>query len=207
MSAWLTAEQMLKDEHPRILRTAVLLALLIHAVAFVATPSFTVEPYKLREDGPPPITPVMVSWERSQPPPPAPKPPTVREFEPSMDAAEGATIDDTSYDPLGAALVDLVPRGTSRVVGVFEVPPKLVLRIRPVYPELAKQAELEGVVGLLIVVDEAGDVVSADVVQSVPGLDRAAVDAILQWRYEPALQRDVPVRVRIFQSVRFRLRG
>ena len=206
MSAWLTAEQMLKDEHPRILRTAVLLALLIHAVAFVATPSFTVEPYKLREDGPPPITPVVVSWERSEPPPPAPKPPAVREFEPSMDAAEDATIGDTSFDPLGAAPVAPVPRGTPRVLDVFEVPPKLVLRIRPVYPELAKQAELEGVVGLLIVVDEAGNVVSADVVRSVPGLDRAAIEAILQWKYEPALQRDVPVRVRIFQSVRFRLR-
>ena len=206
MSAWLTAEQMLKDEHPRILRTAVLLALLIHAVAFVATPSFTVEPYELREDGPPPITPVVVSWERSEAAPPAPKPPIVREFEPSTDAPDDATIDDTSFDPLGAAPVDPVPQGTSRVLDVFEVPPKLVLRIRPVYPELAKQAELEGVVGLLIVVDEAGNVVSADVVRSVPGLDRAAIEAILQWKYEPALQRDVPVRVRIFQSVRFRLR-
>ncbi len=206
MSTWPTAEQILKDEHPRILRVAVLLALLIHAVAFVATPSFTVEPYRLREDGPPPITPVVVSWERSEPLRPAPKPPAVREFAPSMDANADATIDGTSYDPLSAAPVEPVPLGTPRVLDVFEVPPKLVLRIRPVYPELAQQAELEGVVGLLIVVDEAGNVVSADVVRSVPGLDRAAIDAILQWKYEPALQRDVPVRVRIFQSVRFRLR-
>ena len=207
MSARLTAEQMLKDEHPRTLRVAVLLALLIHAVAFVATPSFTVEPYRLREDGPPPITPIVVSWERSEPPPPAPKPLAVREFEPSMDADADATIGDTSLDLLGGVPVASVPQGAPRVLDVFEVPPNLVERPQPVYPELAKQAELEGVVGLLIVVDENGNVVSAEVVQSIPGLDHAAIEAIVQWKYEPALQRGVPVRVRIFQSVRFRLRG
>jgi outer membrane biosynthesis protein TonB len=41
----------------------------------------------------------------------------------------------------------------------------------------------------------------------VPGLDEAAKAAVLRWKFEPARQRDIPVRVRVFQVVRFRLRG
>ena len=79
--------------------------------------------------------------------------------------------------------------------------------VKPVYPELAVQSELEGTVGLRIGVDEFGNVVEAQVVQSVPGLDAAAVDAVMQWKFKPAKQRDVAVPVRIFVPVRFTLTG
>jgi protein TonB len=72
---------------------------------------------------------------------------------------------------------------------------------------MARQSETEGVVVLLVGVDEFGNVIEASVAQSVPGLDQAAIDAVMKWKFKPAKQRDVPVPVRISLPIRFTLRG
>ena len=74
-------------------------------------------------------------------------------------------------------------------------------------PEMARQSELEGVVMVSIGVNEFGDVVEATVVQGVQGLNQAAIDAVLKWKFTPGKQRDVPVPVRIVIPIRFTLRG
>jgi TonB family protein len=56
----------------------------------------------------------------------------------------------------------------------------------PVYPESAKNAGVEGTVVLELTVNRAGDVVAVRVVSSIPLLDAAAVDAVREWKYEPA---------------------
>lgn len=206
MSACATAEQALKDAQPRILRVALLLALLIHVAAFVATPRLDFEPYRLSDEGPPPIRPENIAFEVPEPVEETPKPPQVREFEPTPDAGPNETIDSTWFDPEDVTVPVFEERARRDTFRSFDVAPKLVLQLDPDYPDLARQAELEGSVGLLIVVDERGNVERADVVQSVPGLDEAAISAVLGWKFEPARQRDVPVRVRVFQVVRFRLR-
>lgn len=207
MSTCATAEQLLKDAYPRILRLALLGALLIHIAAFVAVPSLEFAPYSMNEKAPPPLSPVDIAIEQPERTEEVPKPPEVRAFEPSDEADENATIDQTAYKPKDLTLPVLRERTRPEPATSFEVPPVLVHRVDPVYPDLARQAELEGTVGLVIIVDERGHVESAEVVSSVSGLDEAAVAAVLQWRFEPARQWNVPVRVRIFQTVRFQLRG
>lgn len=207
MSVCATAEQALKDSQPRILRIALLCALLIHAVAFVAMPKLDVAPYRLSDEGPPPIRPENIAFEVPEPEEEVPKPRKVQEFQPVQDAEPNATIGSTAIEREDFESRVFEERTRLDVFHPFDVAPKLVLQVAPVYPDLARQAELEGTVGLLIVVDEMGRVERAEVVQSVPGLDEAAVAAVLRWKFEPARQRDVPVRVRVFQVVRFRLRG
>jgi protein TonB len=207
MSTCATAEQALKDSSPRILRLAFVSAVLIHAVAFLAVPNPEFAPYSLSDTGPPPIEPMNFVIQPPEPVEEVQKRPVVRDFEPSDTADENATIDAT-VPTLEELLVPVPVKTVQRApLTSFEVPPVPVHTVDPVYPDLARQAELEGTVGLMIVVDERGDVESATVVSSVPGLDEAAIAAVLQWKFEPARQRDVPVRVRVFQAVRFQLRG
>ena len=207
MSTCATAEQLLKDAHPRILRIALLLAVLIHIVAFVATPRLDIAPYRLPDNGTPPVKPMNIAWDIPELEEEVRKPKQVQDFQPSDEADPDATIVSTKVDFEDTPFHVFKEPVRRDVFHAFDVAPKVVRRVEPVYPDLARQSELEGSVGLLIVVDELGNVERAEVVISVPGLDEAAREAILKWKFEPARQRDIPVRVRVLQMVSFRLRG
>jgi protein TonB len=65
--------------------------------------------------------------------------------------------------------------------------PKLVSKVTPVYPEQARQARIDGVVVLECAIGADGVVREMKPVRSEPmGLTEAAMDAVRQWRYEPA---------------------
>ena len=85
-------------------------------------------------------------------------------------------------------------------------PPKLVRRIEPDYPEIARQARVEGVVILEATTDVFGRVTGVRVLRSLPLLDVAAVDAVRQWVYEPMVVNGRPRPVTFTVTVRFVLR-
>lgn len=89
--------------------------------------------------------------------------------------------------------------------GNFDEPPRVVVQVPPEYPEMARKADLEGVVMVLISLDEFGNVEEATVIQGIEGLNQAAIDAAIKWKFKPAKCRDIPVRVRIVIPVRFKL--
>ena len=91
-----------------------------------------------------------------------------------------------------------------KVGGVIKAPKKLV-NVQPVYPQEAMDAKVQGVVVMETVIDEAGAVKEAWVLQSVPMLDQAALDAVRQWRYEPTLMNGVPRPVQVTVTVNFTL--
>ena len=93
-----------------------------------------------------------------------------------------------------------------RVGGTIKEPTKLK-NVSPVYPELAKQARLSGVVILEAEISPRGDVTSVTVLRGAhPMLDEAAVDAVKQWVYSPTLLNRVPVPVIMTVTVNFKLR-
>jgi len=83
---------------------------------------------------------------------------------------------------------------------------RLVRPILPVYPDVARQAGIEGDVTLRILIGRDGAVSGMDVLSGNPVLARAATHAVEQWRYEPALLGGWPVNVVTTVSVAFRLR-
>jgi len=85
-------------------------------------------------------------------------------------------------------------------------PPKLVRRIEPDYPEIARQARVEGVVILEATTDVFGRVTGVRVLRSFPLLDAAAVDAVRQWVYEPLVINGRPRPVTFTVTVRFVLK-
>jgi TonB family protein len=87
------------------------------------------------------------------------------------------------------------------------VVPKRVKTVAPVYPDTSIRAGAEGLVRLHCLIDEKGTVGFCKVIASVDGdLDRAAVDAASQWRYEPAKLSGVVRRAVVPLEMTFRLR-
>jgi TonB family protein len=85
-------------------------------------------------------------------------------------------------------------------------PPKLIKEVAPVYPEVARLAEVQGVVILSVKADETGKIVDAMVLRSIPLLDQAAIDAVRQWVYEPMIINGKAVSVVFTVTVRFQLK-
>ena len=65
---------------------------------------------------------------------------------------------------------------------------KLVSKVAPLYPDLARKLHLRGVVKLVIVIAPDGKVKSTQVLGGNPVLTQAAIDAVTKWRYEAAPQ-------------------
>jgi len=79
-------------------------------------------------------------------------------------------------------------------------------RVPPSYPELARQAGVQGKVLLRAVILKDGTVGNITVLESSGtglGFDEAAVKAVSRWRYKPGLQDGRPVETRITILVDF----
>jgi len=85
-------------------------------------------------------------------------------------------------------------------------PPVLIKEVAPVYPEVARLAEVEGVVILGVKADEEGKIKDVIVLRSIPLLDQAAIDAVKQWVYEPKVIDGKAVSVVFTVTVRFQLK-
>ena len=84
------------------------------------------------------------------------------------------------------------PRAPVRVGGQIQAP-ALARRVEPIYPDLAVQAHVRGVVILEAIVDKEGHVVDVKVLRTAnPILDNAAVTAVRQWRYRPLVLNGLP---------------
>ena len=79
------------------------------------------------------------------------------------------------------------PQEPIRIGGPIPAPAQ-TRRVEPIYPDIAVRAKLEGMVIIEAIVDTEGRPQSLNVLRSQgPLLDRAALDAVTQWRYEPLL--------------------
>jgi periplasmic protein TonB len=96
------------------------------------------------------------------------------------------------------------PRAPIRVGGRVK-PPRPLVQTAPVYPVLAKQTKLEGIVSIDAVIDTEGNVVEMRVVSGNPLLIPAALQAVRQWKYEPTYLNDQPIAVQLIVTVMFRL--
>jgi protein TonB len=85
--------------------------------------------------------------------------------------------------------------------------PQKIFNLDPAYPPMARSAHVEGVVILEVTVDISGAVTGLRVLRPVPLLDQAAIEAVRQWKFTPALLNGDPVPVFMTITVRFTLGG
>jgi TonB family protein len=141
------------------------------------------------------------------PPPTAEPTPTPEPAPASADSAPAPVEDpappSTTVPPAPATLRpgSLVDFADPRLM-----PPVVVRKRTPEYPEIARFARASGVVELLALVDENGRVVDVTIVRSTrPGVrfEEAAARATRGWLYRPGTKDGVPVRVWVPVEVRF----
>jgi protein TonB len=86
------------------------------------------------------------------------------------------------------------PTGPVRVGGNVQAA-RLVNKVTPIYPPLARQTRISGTVRLHAIINKDGTIQSLEVVSGHPLLQQAALDAVRQWRYQPTLLNGDPVDV------------
>lgn len=92
-------------------------------------------------------------------------------------------------------------------VGKTIRPPVKVRDVKPAYPKEAIDAGVGGTVVMRLMIGCSGEVVDAEVVNGVPQLNDAALDAARRWRYRPTLMNGVPVPVTLHATITFTPNG
>ncbi len=95
--------------------------------------------------------------------------------------------------------------GPVRPIGEVKMP-RLIKRVEPEYPELARLSRNEGIVILEATTDIFGRVVDVRVLKSLPLIDEAAIAAVRQWIYEPMIVNGRPRGLVVTVTLRFELK-
>jgi len=84
--------------------------------------------------------------------------------------------------------------------------PTIIKMVAPEYPNLARQAGVEGTVTVKVLIDTKGEVEQAEIFKSIPILDQAALDAAKLCKFTPGKQRDRFVKVWMALPFKFKLK-
>lgn len=82
---------------------------------------------------------------------------------------------------------------------------KLLVHPKPIYPNLAKQARIQGTVVLKVIVGYDGTIKTTDLVSGHPILVPAAMEAVKQWVYQPTIMNGQPLEVETQVTLTFTL--
>lgn len=91
----------------------------------------------------------------------------------------------------------------------LEKEPQFVNQVKPIYPEIARKGGIEGKVIVRVLIDKDGKPKKAQIVKN-PGIDifdEAAIEAVMQSTYSPAIQNGRPVKCWMTIPINFRLTG
>ena len=165
-------------------------------------PSHSASPTEPRvsHDVAPSEAPEAITPEAERPPVPG-APPVIGGIDFGRESSVGARV---NIGPPPAAPT-LPPRPAFvRPGGDIRTPTK-IHHVAPVYPSIARDAEVEGVVIIEATIGADGRVKDTRVLRSQPLLEHAAVEAVKQWRFTPTLLNGVPVPILMTVTVNFTL--
>ncbi len=130
-------------------------------------------------------------------------PPTVASGSSAMSGAE-------TFSKLGATTTASIPRPAAPsapvtpATGGNVTEPRLIWSPPPVYPQLAKQNNIQGDVKIQATIDESGRITEMKPVSGPSILQGPAMDALRQWKYEPSMLNGKPVAAQLLVVVEFR---
>lgn len=194
----------LKKLYPLHIRIGFLVTLVLLILGFIFIPEMKREPTlpkfskPIRVDKLPPQLQNIVK----PPPPPKPKLPVAAE---SDEEVEAETIEKTDFTGLEKeADVDFRP---PKFVAYEVAPQPLNERImQGIYPEVARRLGIEGKLYLELWIDTKGKVRNVIITKPLyPAIDKVAKERAYQLKFNPAMQNDKPVAVRLAYPVIFKL--
>jgi protein TonB len=194
-----------KAKYMRTLEITLLIAIGIHVLAIYTVPPMELTPYSLKEER---IQAIDIPDDIIIPPPPEEieRPVLPTEMEISDDVSIEETIPETDFNPFAPPEIP-DESGSGDAFYAFDSPPVPIKQQAPDYPELARAAGAEGTVQIEVTIDKNGRVIAARVIQSdtIKSLEEAAKKAAMAWLFNPAKQRDMPVKAKIVIPFEFKL--
>ncbi len=111
------------------------------------------------------------------------------------------------FGSVGDQLLGDTTKHTTMTAEVVDELPKPRRRTSPVYPDKARQRGVTGYVKLKILLSASGEIGRVRVVDAKPRgiFEEAALAAVRQWEFDPAVYQGSPVETWMDQVVRFEL--
>ena len=121
------------------------------------------------------------------------------EFATSLDFASGGRIGGTGRPGGG----DELEKAFS--MAEIDQKPRIVFEAQPLYPAELRSQKLDGTVTVLFVVDPSGKVIEPRVEKSTnAAFERPALEAVKQWKFEPAVRSGQRVACRMRRLISFK---
>jgi periplasmic protein TonB len=141
--------------------------------------------------------------------PPPPSKPSIPVEADDDELLDDVTIEDTEI--IFDAPEDAPPPPPPDDDEVFEFfavseKPVMLQQARPDYPDLARKAQIEGIVVVTVTIGKTGLVENAVIFKSIPMLDENALKAAKKCKFKPAKQRDKFVKVKMNIPFNFKLK-
>jgi protein TonB len=203
-----TKYDLFKQKYRKILESSGVLSILILTLLFYSFKTFKYENKlpKAEVIVIEALPPLQTQQNKPKPPPSRPQIPVETEEDELLD---DVTIADTDIN-FNEINTDVIapPDDPDEIFEFFAVSekPELIKHVKPIYPELAQRANIEGTVTLKLLIDTKGNVEKTEILKSIPMLDEAAVKAAMQCKFKPAKQRDKFVKVWMSVPFKFYLR-
>ncbi len=202
-------EGTLKEQYSTVTRIGALLACILGLFTFYGLQRFEPE-IDIESEGQIIIENIEIPETQQFETPPPPARPSIPIESEDEDLADDLTIEETDLDNFDAwDAPPPPPSGPQFKFIPYDDPPRPVTPIKPVYPDIAQEAGIEGQVLVQCFIDEKGKVKETIVVKGIPntGLNESAVEALRKTRFRPAKQRERPVGVWITIPINFRLQN
>ena len=199
----------LKEQYSTVTRIGALLACLLGLLSFYGLQRFEPD-IDIESEGQIIIENIEIPETQQFETPPPPARPSIPIESEDEDLADDLTIEETDLDNFDAwDAPPPPPSGPQFKFIPYDDPPRPITPIKPVYPDIAQEAGIEGQVLVQCFIDEKGKVKETIVVKGIPntGLNESAVEALRKTRFRPAKQRERPVGVWITIPINFRLQN
>jgi TonB family protein len=127
-------------------------------------------------------------------------------------SVEAPTTDDSSNSGALSGIVssnvsapeapEIRPEGPMKVGGSVKEP-RLLTRVMPEYPLVAKEANIQGDVVVKTTIDQKGNVVNMQSISGPAMLRGPALAALHRWKYEPSTLNGQPISVEMLVTIKF----
>ncbi|MFT5233986.1 MAG: protein TonB [Candidatus Krumholzibacteriia bacterium] len=194
-----------KSQYNQTLRWSAGVAVLVTGLTFWLSPRYTPQPYQLRRTEMT-IQKVEIIHDIIEPPKVAP-PPTLPKTIVSAPVDDPGAVDEApflDFDYFGPAASAPAPIDDGFVASSSN--PILISQPKPYYPEVARMAQVEGLVIVKVLVDIDGSVKAAQIVKGAHILlNNAALKAARKCVFKPGQQRSLKVPTWVAVPYNFKL--
>ena len=199
----------LKEQYSTVTRIGAVLACLLGLFSFYGLQRFDPD-FDIESEGQIIIENIEIPETQQFETPPPPARPSIPIESEDEDLADDLTIEETDLDNFDAwDAPPPPPSGPQFKFIPYDDPPRPITPIKPVYPDIAQEAGIEGQVLIQCFIDKTGRVKETIVIKGLPntGLNESAVAALRKTRFRPAKQRETPVGVWITIPINFKLQN